>query len=151
MGAFLFLAQAATLGATNYTVDTVMPVPVHAPAFADEFEGREIDRAKWRFDTSRNALGWFNNERQYYSAFRRKNARIENGALVIEPPPETLPKARFPDWGGRHILPQGSSPVRRSATASTRFAPSCRADGAPGLQSGCCRRMANGRTQARST
>jgi licheninase len=97
----LFLAQAVTLGATNYSVDAPMPKPVTAPTFADEFSGRTVDRAKWRFDTFRNAAGWFNNERQYYSDGQRENARIEKGALVIEARREALSRARFPDWGGQ--------------------------------------------------
>ncbi len=52
------LAQAVTLGATNYTVDAPMEVPSAAPTFADQFDGPDIDRAKWRFDTHRNAAGW---------------------------------------------------------------------------------------------
>jgi len=97
----LIAAQAATLGATNYTVDAPLAVPTSAPTFADEFNGAAIDRAAWRFDTSRNAEGWFNHERQYYADGRPENARIEHGALVIEARRETLPKARFRDWGGQ--------------------------------------------------
>lgn len=102
MGMFvLVLAQAATLGATNYTVDAAITAPITAPTFADEFSAKTIDRSKWRFDTSRNAVGWFNNERQYYAAARSKNARIEDGALVIEARREKLSKASFADWGGQ--------------------------------------------------
>lgn len=97
----LLIGQAATLGATNYQVDVPMRAPTVRPSFADEFGGKAVDRAKWRFDTARNAAGWYNNERQYYSAARPENARIENGALVIEARRETLPRARFPDWGGQ--------------------------------------------------
>jgi beta-glucanase (GH16 family) len=100
MGAFLLvLAQAAMLGASNYATDAPMAAPAAPPSFADEFD--RIDRTKWRFDTSRNAAGWFNHERQYYAAAGRENARIEDGALTIEARHETLPKARFADWGGQ--------------------------------------------------
>lgn len=98
---YLVLAQAAGLGATNYAVEATMTAPVSAPTFADEFEDRTIDRAKWRFDTSRNAAGWYNNERQYYSAARAENARVYRGALVIEARREKLSKARYADWGGQ--------------------------------------------------
>ncbi|MBP2512306.1 glycoside hydrolase family 16 protein [Sphingomonas sp. PvP018] len=97
----LLAAQAATLGATNYGLDAPMPTPRTTPAFADEFNGRTIDRRKWRFDTSRNAEGWANHERQYYAKDRPRNARIEKGSLIIEARRETLSKARFPDWGGQ--------------------------------------------------
>jgi beta-glucanase (GH16 family) len=97
MSAWLLLAQAATLGANNYAVDTAMATPTAAPAFADEFT--TIDTHNWRYDTSRNAAGWFNNERQYYAEDRPENARIENGALVIEARRERLDPKRYRDWG----------------------------------------------------
>jgi licheninase len=100
MLAFL-LAQAATLGATNYAVDAPLAAPTTRPTFADEFDGPAIDPAKWRFDTSRNAEGWYNNEKQYYADARRDNARVADGALVIEARRETLSKATAPDWGGQ--------------------------------------------------
>lgn len=95
------IAPSAALGASNHGVDVQMTVPATAPTFSEEFAGSTIDRSTWQFDTSRNALGWYNNERQYYSAARPKNARIENGALVIEAHREKLSKARFADWGGQ--------------------------------------------------
>lgn len=101
MPLLLFLAQAVTLGATNFTADTAMIVPVSKPTFADEFAGGAIDRMAWRFDTSRNAAGWFNNERQYYADGRPENARIEGGVLIIEARRETLSKRLFADWGGQ--------------------------------------------------
>ena len=101
MGLMLFFAQAATLGATNYTVDVPMVAPTARPTFADEFDRAAVDRRKWRFDTSRNASGWFNNERQYYADDRRENSRVEHGALVIEARREAATKPRFPDGGGQ--------------------------------------------------
>lgn len=98
---FLFLAQAAGLGATNYSFDAPMPAPAAPATFADEFGGPNIDGSRWRFDTSRNAAGWYNNERQYYSASRSRNARVAKGALIIEAHRERLSKARFRDWGGQ--------------------------------------------------
>ena len=93
---FLLAAEAAT-----YSVNAPMTVPADAPAFADEFDGDNVDTSTWRFDTFRNAEGWYNNELQYYSEARPDNARIEDGALVIEARKEALSKARFPDWGGQ--------------------------------------------------
>ena len=97
----LMALQAASLGATNDAVDAPMAAPATKPSFADEFEGPRVDTARWRFDTHRNAQGWYNNERQYYAKDRPENARIERGALVIEARRERLDKARFPDWGGQ--------------------------------------------------
>jgi licheninase len=93
----LLALQAATLGATAHSADAPMAAPAADPTFADEFAGPSVDRGNWRYDTSRNAAGWYNNERQYYSEARAENARIEKGALVIEARRETLPEAR--DWG----------------------------------------------------
>lgn len=92
---FALLAQAATLGATNYGVDAPMAVPRTAPSFADEFDGQAVDDKLWRFDTARNAAGWLNHEAQYYTP---ANARVVDGALVIEARHET---SRAPDSGGQ--------------------------------------------------
>ena len=75
--------------------------PGYKLVFADEFDGKKIDTRKWRFDTHRNAQGWYNDELQYYAANRRENSRIENGKLVIEARAERLAKDRFRDWGGQ--------------------------------------------------
>lgn len=89
----------ATLGAANHAVDTAIAPPTTAPNFADEFSGTRIDPAHWRFDTSRNEAGWYNNERQYYApADTPANARIEQGALVIEARRE---KPKGADAGGQ--------------------------------------------------
>ena len=101
IAATMLLQTTSSLGATNYSVDVPMETPTTAPGFADEFNDPEIDTEKWRYDTSRNAEGWFNNEKQYYAADRPKNARIEDGALVIEAHRETLSRNDFADWGGQ--------------------------------------------------
>ena len=94
--------QQQSLGATNYGVDAALHAPNSRPNFADEFATPAIDTARWRFDTSRNKQGWFNNEKQYYAhPGRPENARVERGALVIEARRETLDAARVPDWGGQ--------------------------------------------------
>lgn len=98
-GLMLTIAQAVSLAATNYSVDVPMAPPTTIPTWADEFTGKAIDARNWRFDTSRNKLGWYNNERQYYAAARPANARIEGGALVIEARREKLSAMR--DYGGQ--------------------------------------------------
>ncbi len=99
--ALLVIAQAVSLGAANVAVDVPLVAPSSVPVFADEFDGPAIDTTRWRYDTDRNATGWYNNERQYYAADRAPNARIERGSLVIEAHRETLSRAQFPDWGGQ--------------------------------------------------
>lgn len=92
----VLLAQAATLGATNYALDAPMAVPRGRPSFADDFNGRGVNPARWRFDTSRNAAGWANHELQYYGP---ANARVTGGVLTIAARHEAPHGAR--DWGGQ--------------------------------------------------
>lgn len=89
------------------TAAAAAPEPHRPPngyelAFADEFDtGTAPDPRFWRYDTHRNALGWYNNEKQYYAADRRENARIENGRLIIEARSESLASAGLEDFGGQ--------------------------------------------------
>jgi beta-glucanase (GH16 family) len=57
------------------------PGPGWKLVWADEFEGTEIDSAKWGYQTGGN--GWGNNELQYYTD-RSENSFIEDGKLVIQ-------------------------------------------------------------------
>jgi beta-glucanase (GH16 family) len=50
--------------------------------WSDEFDGNEIDTSKWIYAVG--DWGWGNNELQYYTENDTKNARLENGFLVIE-------------------------------------------------------------------
>lgn len=81
------------------TVATKIPEG-YGLVWSDEFDTPGLpDPSKWKYDTSRNEDGWFNNEKQYYAADREKNARVENGRLVIEAHSEDLSTAGFVDWG----------------------------------------------------
>ena len=87
-----------SLGADNYRIDEPLVRPADARlVWSDEFT--RLDPRKWRADTSLNKQGWSNHEKQYYSAGRPQNARIEHGRLVIEARREALRQA--PDWGGQ--------------------------------------------------
>ncbi len=73
----------------------------YALTWSDEFSVDGLpDSAAWSYDTGRNTSGWYNNEKQYYSAGRSENARVESGHLVIEARKEDLSSAA--DWGGQH-------------------------------------------------
>jgi len=51
--------------------------------WSDEFNGKGLpDPQKWGYDTGGH--GWGNHELEYYTADRKKNARMEKGNLVIE-------------------------------------------------------------------
>lgn len=97
----LAAAAAQTLSANNYAVSAPMHAPAGAPTWADEFNGRTLDRSKWSFDTSRNKIGWYNGELEYYSANRPQNLRLENGKLIIEAREDGPALSKLPDWGGQ--------------------------------------------------
>ncbi|MEQ7873809.1 glycoside hydrolase family 16 protein [Sphingomonas sp. ASV193] len=100
--ALLIVAQ------SSFTVtNAVYRGPVDRPRGAklvwhDEFSGASLDKRKWRYDTSHNKTGWFNNEKQYYAADRPQNVKVANGLLTITARKEDLDPRRYPDWGGQH-------------------------------------------------
>lgn len=103
--AALVPAVAAAQTVHNPPITAGTSEPLARPAdfklvWSDEFDKRGApDPKKWRYDTSRNKEGWYNNELQYYAADRRENARVEGGKLVIEARKERL--ADKPDFGGQ--------------------------------------------------
>lgn len=101
--AALPLPAAAQTAASSTTSEASEPMAVptgYRQVWADEFDRHGApDPAKWRYDTSRNKAGWYNNELQYYAADRPENVRVEKGHLVIEARKERL--ADKPDFGGQ--------------------------------------------------
>lgn len=95
----LLAAAAQSLSANNYAINEPMPAHSAKLLWSDEFDEKSLDMSKWSFDTSRNKVGWYNGELEYYSADRPENLRLENGHLIIElrKDPEQLRK--LPDWG----------------------------------------------------
>ncbi|THD37967.1 MAG: glycoside hydrolase family 16 protein [Sphingomonas sp.] len=87
--------------ANDSAVDLPIAIPKDAKLiWSDEFDRDGApDPAKWRFDTSLNRTGWYNDEKQYYAANRPENVRIEKGALIIEARNERLTSAA--DYGGQ--------------------------------------------------
>ncbi|CAF1467102.1 unnamed protein product, partial [Adineta steineri] len=62
--------------------------------FADEFnQDGKIDMSKWEFGVGGD--GWGNEEKQYYTSSRLKNARCENGQLIIEAHKENYEDNQF--------------------------------------------------------
>lgn len=106
-GALLALLLAAgdqtpSLAAGNHAFDGPLKRPAAARlVWHDEFDGPALDPGKWAYDTDHNKKGWFNKERQYYSAGRRENLQVKNGRLVIAARRERLDPKRFGDWGGQ--------------------------------------------------
>lgn len=66
----------------------------------DEFDVPGLpDATRWAYDTERNALGWWNNELQYYGANRLENTRVADGKLRITARLESMRGTA--DWGGQ--------------------------------------------------
>jgi beta-glucanase (GH16 family) len=98
--AFLLLAAQSAFTVTNSSYNGEVRRPARARlVWHDEFGGKALDPRKWQYDTGRNKEGWFNGERQYYSA--GQNLRVAKGLLTIEARHEKLDPARYPDWGGQ--------------------------------------------------
>src|SRR6185503_15185657 len=95
----VLLAAAQSLSANNYAISEPMPSHAAKLIWSDEFNGKSLDMSKWSFDTSRNKLGWFNGELQYYAADRHENLRLENGKLIIELRKDPDAISKFADWG----------------------------------------------------
>ncbi len=96
----LFLAVQSAFTVTNSAYNGPVTRPAQASlVWQDEFNGTALDPLKWQYDTARNKEGWFNGERQYYSAGR--NLSVANGILKIEARHEKLDPRHFPDWGGQ--------------------------------------------------
>ena len=114
----------------------VLPEPQQTPraasnpegwelVWSDEFDGKEIDRSKWKYDTGGHGFG--NNELQFYTD-RAANSYLEGGALVICALPENSRTARTPRRSSR------AGPPGRTAASSSGS--SCRRAAASGRRSG---------------
>lgn len=66
---------------TTTTVPQSGNTPPTQLVWSDEFNGSGIDSSNWRFDIG--GWGWGNGEAQYYTS-RPENARVADGALIIE-------------------------------------------------------------------
>ena len=95
----LLLALAAVAAAAE---PEMAPPPGATLVWSDEFSRPGLpDESKWGYDTAFNRRGWHNDEKQYYSARRKKNARVAGGRLIIEARHEPKAAARLPDHGGQ--------------------------------------------------
>jgi beta-glucanase (GH16 family) len=70
-------------GVISFFVSAIKKEPAQQLIWSDEFDKEGLpDPAKWGYDTGGN--GWGNNELQFYTSGRLKNARVEDGKLIIE-------------------------------------------------------------------
>ena len=99
--AFPAAAQTAQNPAITAPADEPLALPTgYVRVWGDEFDKPGLpDPAKWRYDTARNKLGWYNDELQYYAGARAENTRVENGHLILEARRERL--SDRPDFGGQ--------------------------------------------------
>jgi beta-glucanase (GH16 family) len=94
----LAITTATAVAATEVGAQAVPPG--YRLVWADEFDRDGLpDPSRWVWDTARNAVGWHNNELQYYARERAENAVVRKGRLVITARRQTLREA--PDWGGQ--------------------------------------------------
>ena len=67
--------------------------------WSDEFNVNGLpDSTKWGYDLGTGCptiCGWGNHELQYYTSKVAKNARVENGMLIVEAHKETMPGATY--------------------------------------------------------
>lgn len=114
----LAAAAAQTLSANNYAISAPMHAPAGPPIWSDEFDGPALDLSKWSFDTSRNKIGWYNGELEYYSANRPENLRLRDGKLIIEARKDADAIRKLPDWGGERY---SSAKIDSHGKASFRY------------------------------
>jgi beta-glucanase (GH16 family) len=96
-------APAAPASAPVVNPAPVLPAPTGWNlVWSDEFAVDGLpDSSKWDYDTSRNSVGWYNNELQYYASNRLENARVAGGKLVITARRERLTSAV--DYGNQNF------------------------------------------------
>lgn len=99
--AAILLAACAT--AEPPSASTALGPPAgYSLVWADEFGGEGLpDSSRWAWDTAFNKRGWHNEEKQYYADRRAKNARLEDGRLIIEAHLDEEELRAFPDHGGQ--------------------------------------------------
>ena len=73
--------------------------------WSDEFSYTGLpDSSKWGYDTGGH--GWGNNELQYYTSGKIKNARVENGNLIIEAHRESV---EGKDYSSARLVTRGKA------------------------------------------
>jgi|TARA_B110000503_G_scaffold140328_1_gene230917 beta-glucanase (GH16 family) len=88
---------------TELTYEQSMTGSQWSLVWSDEFDGTMIDTTKWNYDVGN--WGWGNNELEYYTVGERKNARIENGHLIIE----ALKDKTGDTWTSARLTTRGNS------------------------------------------
>jgi len=102
MTKYLLILVGLLLFACQQTKDTTKQEVVIRSldlVWSDEFETVGLpDTTKWSYDLGNgcpNICGWGNNELQYYTQSNLKNARVENGHLIIEALKENMEEMKY--------------------------------------------------------
>ena len=110
----MWMASATVLAAANAPAETKWKL-----VWSDEFDvaGRP-DPARWT-----NEVGFIRNgERQYYTAGRSENTRVENGRLIIEARKEKFPNPRHTPGSGDWRRAESADYTSASLTTHGRTA-----------------------------
>ncbi len=88
LGVIILALALLAPGCNNTEKPEVLPENPNAGdkvlVWSDDFDYNGLpDSKKWSYDTDGNANGWGNNELQYYTASRLKNAEVRDGYLHI--------------------------------------------------------------------
>ncbi len=94
--------------------------------WSDEFEGSSVDTSKWLFDVG--DWGWGNNELQYYTDNDPKNARVENGKLIIE----ATKNADGVSWNSARLTTRGKTSFKYGKIEFSAMVPEGRGTWAAG-------------------
>jgi beta-glucanase (GH16 family) len=96
------MLPALLLPAAPSPAATLAPPAEYRLVWRDEFSGSGLpDARRWAYDTAFNRSGWHNEEKQYYAARRKENARVEGGRLIVEARADGPTLRRRADWGGQ--------------------------------------------------
>lgn len=97
MLSFSYSNSAMAQSVKHSTPKEMLPIVYHfesKPIWSDEFDYKGLpDPTKWNYDVG--GKGWGNNELQYYTKENLKNARVENGKLIIEAIKENFDKNTY--------------------------------------------------------
>ena len=95
------IAPLLLLAATSIEAP-LAPPPGYELVWRDEFSRSGLpDKRRWSFDTAFNKSGWHNEEKQYYSARRKRNARVSGGRLIVEAHADGDRLGGRSDYGGQ--------------------------------------------------
>ncbi len=105
LAAYAFAHCIQNPGQVSKPLVKAVPPPDWQLVWSDDFEGNALDTSKWSyqlaFGCELGICGWGNNEWQFYTD-RAKNARVQDGKLILEAheePVDSAFRAAYPGYG----------------------------------------------------